>query len=154
YQAERRRYRQHELRIGQATTRITRDDPTEPLITPAPSATVAAKSRSSWLHLYPQAPEQDCGNHREITRSAFGRSHAETATNPLACLSEAKTHREDILSSLGIEVVEPLWNRSSTEIMHEFLASGIRAKIVMTRADRLGESYIGRELDRFLVDVA
>ena len=67
-------------------------------------------------------------------------------------LSEAKTYREGILSPLGIEVVEPLWNRTSAQIIDEFLASGIRAKIVMIRADRLDETYIGRELDRSLVD--
>src|SRR5690606_13474691 len=38
------------------------------------------------------------------------------------------------------------------QIIDEFLASGIRAKIVMIRADRLDETYIGRELDRSLVD--
>lgn len=67
-------------------------------------------------------------------------------------MADVKRYREGILSPLGIEIVEPLWNRTSAQIINEFLASGIRAKIVVTQADRLDESYIGRELDRALVD--
>jgi uncharacterized protein (TIGR00290 family) len=63
-------------------------------------------------------------------------------------LADVKTHRESRLNPLGIEVVEPLWDKSSVEIMNDFLSSGIKTKIIVTRADKLGKSFIGKELDR------
>lgn len=63
-------------------------------------------------------------------------------------LSDIKKYREDKLHPHGIEVVEPLWNKSSEEVMEEFLQSGIKAKIIVTQADKLDQTYIGKELDR------
>lgn len=62
-------------------------------------------------------------------------------------LADIKAYRESKLHPLGIEVVEPLWDKSSAEIIHEFLHSGIKTKIIVTQADLLDESFIGKELD-------
>lgn len=66
-------------------------------------------------------------------------------------LSDIKTYRENKLNPYGIEVVEPLWNKTSEEIIEEYLQSGIKAKIIVTQADKLNETYIGCELNRDLV---
>lgn len=63
-------------------------------------------------------------------------------------LSDVKAYRESKLNPLGIEVVEPLWGKTSTEIMSDFLESGIKTKIIVTQADKLDQSFIGREIDR------
>ncbi len=48
---------------------------------------------------------------------------------------------------MGIEVVEPLWGKSSEEIMDDFLKSGIKTKIIVTQADKLDQTFISREID-------
>ena len=67
-------------------------------------------------------------------------------------LHDVRTYREQQLSPYGITVVEPLWNKTSIEIMEDFLNSGIRTVIVTTTASELGSEYIGRSIDRDLVD--
>lgn len=67
-------------------------------------------------------------------------------------LHDVKTYREKQLNPYGITVVEPLWGKSSPEIMDEFLASGLRTIIVTTMAEVLDESYIGKLIDKELVD--
>lgn len=62
-------------------------------------------------------------------------------------LQDIKTYREAKLNPLGIEVVEPLWGKSSAEIMHDFLKSGIISKIIVTQADKLNKTFIGKDLN-------
>ncbi|WP_300671869.1 adenine nucleotide alpha hydrolase [Soonwooa sp.] len=62
-------------------------------------------------------------------------------------LADVKSYRESKLNPLGIEVVEPLWGKSSEEIFKDFLKSGIKTKIIVTQADKLDESFIGKEVD-------
>ena len=67
-------------------------------------------------------------------------------------LTDVKKYRERKLLPLGIEVVEPLWGETSLEVMDEFLKSGIKSKIIVTQADKLDQSFIGRDLDRSVID--
>lgn len=62
-------------------------------------------------------------------------------------LHDVKSYRESKLHPYGIEVVEPLWGKTSAEIINEFLASGLRTVIVTTNADHLDQSYIGRTIN-------
>lgn len=66
-------------------------------------------------------------------------------------VSDVKAYRESKLNPLGIEVVEPLWDKTSEEIMVDFLESGIRTKIIVTQADVLDRTFVGRELDERFV---
>jgi uncharacterized protein (TIGR00290 family) len=77
-----------------------------------------------------------------VTQFIFGDIH----------LSQVKTYREKHLNPLGIEVVEPLWDKSSAEVIQQFFESGIQAKIVVTQADKLNETYIGQVLNPSLVE--
>ena len=45
-------------------------------------------------------------------------------------LADVKSYRESKLNPLGIDVVEPLWGKTSEEIMSDFLKSGIKTKII------------------------
>jgi uncharacterized protein (TIGR00290 family) len=67
-------------------------------------------------------------------------------------LADVKTRRENKLNPLGIEVVEPLWDKSSTEIIDDFLKSGIKTKIIVTQADKLDQTFIGKDLDQNTVN--
>ncbi len=62
-------------------------------------------------------------------------------------LEDILKHREDNLKPHGIEVVEPLWGRTTEEIMESFLASGIKTAIVTTEKNGLGIEAIGRVID-------
>lgn len=68
-------------------------------------------------------------------------------------LEDIKSYRESKLNPLGIEVVEPLWNKSSKEIIEEFLKSGIKAKIIVAQANKLDQSFIGRVLNKETIDL-
>lgn len=67
-------------------------------------------------------------------------------------LSDVKSYRESKLNPLGIEVVEPLWNRTSIEIIDDFLKSGINTKIIVTQVDKLDITFIGKDLDASLIN--
>lgn len=67
-------------------------------------------------------------------------------------LADVKTRRESKLNSFGIEVVEPLWDKSSVEIMNDFLKSGIKTKIIVTQADKLDQTFIGKDLTQNTVN--
>lgn len=67
-------------------------------------------------------------------------------------LHDVRAYRESQLAPYGITVVEPLWNKTSDEMMEEFLSSGIQTVIVTTTVGMLGSEYIGRSIDRALVD--
>lgn len=62
-------------------------------------------------------------------------------------LHDVRKYREQQLAPHGIEVVEPLWGRSSETVMHDFLASGLQTVVVTTMADGLGAAAIGRTID-------
>lgn len=66
-------------------------------------------------------------------------------------LADIKAYREQKLNPMGIEVLEPLWNMTSEEVIRDFLASGIKTKLIVTQADKLSASYIGKNLDAELI---
>lgn len=67
-------------------------------------------------------------------------------------LYDVKSYREKHLAPYGITVVEPLWDKSSQEVMDEFLLSGLQTVVITTKADVLDETFIGRHLDPTFVD--
>lgn len=65
--------------------------------------------------------------------------------------SGLKAYRESKLNPLGITVIEPLWGKSSDDIMKAFLESEIKAQIIVTQTDKLDKSFIGKTLDQDLI---
>lgn len=78
----------------------------------------------------------------DVTAFIFGDIH----------LSNVRTYRESKLNPLGIEVVEPLWNQSSEQVISNFLKSGIQSTIVVTQSDKLERHYIGKLITQQLID--
>lgn len=66
-------------------------------------------------------------------------------------LHDVRSYREKQLKPYNISVVEPLWGKTSKEIMQEFLASKLETVIVTTAADKLGKEFIGKHIDEELV---
>ncbi|MCC8145629.1 MAG: diphthine--ammonia ligase [Bacteroidales bacterium] len=67
-------------------------------------------------------------------------------------LSDVRSYREKQLEPYNIKVVEPLWDKTSKEIMTEFLESGLKTVVVTTTADLLGKEYIGKTIDQHFID--
>ena len=68
-------------------------------------------------------------------------------------LTDVRKYREDRLHPLGIEVVEPLWNPNSNEVMQDFLASGIKTQIIVTDASKLDATFIGQDIGSAVIDL-
>jgi len=68
-------------------------------------------------------------------------------------LEGVRTYRETKLEPLGIEVVEPLWGKTSEAIFNDFLQSGIQSKIIVTQADKLDQTFIGHTIDQDFCDL-
>lgn len=66
-------------------------------------------------------------------------------------LHDVRQYRDQQLAPHDIKVVEPLWGKSSKEVMEDFLLSGLKTIIVTTMADGLGASAIGKLIDRDFV---
>ncbi len=66
-------------------------------------------------------------------------------------------HREwidRVCSETGIQPYYPLWEQNQKKLVTEFIDLGFEAVVVATRADMLGEDWLGRKLDYdFLADL-
>ncbi|MFH1820987.1 MAG: diphthine--ammonia ligase [Methanobacteriota archaeon] len=67
-------------------------------------------------------------------------------------LQEHKDWLEKVCRDLAIEKIIPLWKRDPKEIIDEFIDSGFKAIVVGTKAELLGEDWLGREIDRGFVN--
>lgn len=62
-------------------------------------------------------------------------------------LVEHKVWIERVCNDLGIEAIFPLWNRSTTELIREFVDFGFKTKVVSVREDFLTEEWLGVDID-------
>lgn len=68
-------------------------------------------------------------------------------------LEDLKIYREKEMKKIGLECLFPIWKRSTTELIKEFIDLGFKAKIVCAN-DQLGTDFLGREIDySFLSDL-
>lgn len=67
-------------------------------------------------------------------------------------LSDVKAYRGKKLNPLEIEIIEPLWDKASEEVINDFLKSGIKAKIIVAQADKLDKSFVGKELNQEVIN--
>jgi len=63
-------------------------------------------------------------------------------------LPEQKDWVERVCRELGIEVIEPLWERGTERILLEFIDAGFEAMIVSAKAAQFDDKWIGRKVDR------
>lgn len=62
-------------------------------------------------------------------------------------LDEHREWVERVCREVGITAHQPVWGESQDDILKDFINSGFKAIIVATRADFLGEEWLGRSLD-------
>ena len=66
-------------------------------------------------------------------------------------LEDVRKYREQNLQPLHMKLVQPLWGMTSEEVLAEFYCSGIKAKIIVADAEKLGKAFIGKKLDASLI---
>lgn len=113
------------------------------------------QSESIGLPLYTVALSKDKNNYEEGMAEAIDHFKYQGVTHFIfgdIFLADVKAYRESKLNPFGIEVVEPLWDKTSEEIMNDFLKSEIKTKIIVTQADKLDQTFVGRELNNEFVN--
>ncbi|MDM1348552.1 diphthine--ammonia ligase [Myroides marinus] len=67
-------------------------------------------------------------------------------------LEDLKTFREAQLARLNIRGVFPLWNRNTTELIHEMVDSGLKTIVVCVNEQYLDKSFVGRTIDKQFIE--
>jgi len=67
-------------------------------------------------------------------------------------LEDLKKYREEKLAEAGLTGVFPLWKKPSKEIYNEFIGLGYKAMIVCVNNNKLGKEFLGKTLDKELLD--
>jgi len=67
-------------------------------------------------------------------------------------LEEHREWVERVCREAGITSHQPLWGQSQAEILRDFVDSGFETIVVATRADKLGEEWLGRKIDADFVE--
>ncbi|GAB4045854.1 Dph6-related ATP pyrophosphatase [Spirosoma litoris] len=62
-------------------------------------------------------------------------------------LEDLRQYRESQLQRVNLKGGFPLWQRNTTELVHEFVDLGFRAVLVCVNEKQLGAEFVGRELD-------
>jgi len=62
-------------------------------------------------------------------------------------LADLRAYRERQFAEGGLQGHFPLWGEDTTALLREFVALGFRGLTVCVEAERLGEAWLGRELD-------
>ena len=120
-----------------------------------PLELLSRQAASIGIPLYSVPFAKDLSNYEEKMRETVVHFRKQGVTHFIfgdLHLTEVRAHRESKLQPMGIEVVEPLWGKSSAEVMEDFLKSGIRSKIIVTQADNLDETFIGKDLDQTTIN--
>ena len=69
-------------------------------------------------------------------------------------LEDLRDYRIQKLSEVGLKGHFPLWKRDTTELIHEFIDLGFKTILVCTKAELLGDDFVGRVIDKdFLKDL-
>jgi uncharacterized protein (TIGR00290 family) len=67
-------------------------------------------------------------------------------------LEEHKNWVERVCKDLGIQPIEPLWKIPPEKVIEEFINLGFKAVIVSCKADLFEEEFVGRYVDKNLLD--
>ena len=122
-----------------------------------PTSLLNAQAESIGIPLYivDLIPKGDMTNYENSMKKAVNHFKAQEVTHFIfgdIFLYDVRSYRESQLAPFHIEVVEPLWDGSSSQIIEEFLQSGLQTIIVTTMANLLGKEYIGKLINRSLIE--
>ena len=67
-------------------------------------------------------------------------------------LDEHREWVERVCGDLGIEAVEPLWNKKTEEVLTDFIDAGFEAIIVSASAELIDKEWVGQRVGRDFMD--
>ena len=67
-------------------------------------------------------------------------------------LEDIRRYREDRLKDTGLSPLFPLWQRPTDQLIEQMLAGGLRARITCIDPKHLAQGFVGRPLDRALLN--
>ena len=67
-------------------------------------------------------------------------------------LQEHKDWVERVCGDLGIQAIEPLWGKSTEELMSNFIDNGFEAVIVSAKSELIDAYWIGRRADKAFME--
>ncbi len=120
---------------------------------------------AKWLQMQTQAMEiqlvqqpTTSTNYEAMFKKTIAALKQEGITTGVFGDIDFNAHREwidRVCSAAGIAPHLPLWLEDQNKLLREFIASGFEAVVVATRAELLGEEWLGRSLDSgFVADLA
>ena len=94
--------------------------------------------------------EVKSGEYEKTFREALGELKSKGISSIVAgdiFLLDCRNWVEKICEEEGLEVLEPLWDIPSEQILNDFVVSGFKAVVTATQAKLLDQSWIGRFID-------
>ena len=67
-------------------------------------------------------------------------------------LDEHRQWVERVCGELGLEAIEPLWERHTEDLMREYIENGFRAVVVSAQADLVDKEWIGKPVDMDFIE--
>ena len=67
-------------------------------------------------------------------------------------LQEHKDWIDKVCRELEVKAILPLWRRDTKELILEIINAGFEAIVVSTRAELLGEEWLGRKIDKEFIE--
>lgn len=67
-------------------------------------------------------------------------------------LQEHRDWIERVCKDIGIEPILPLWKEERERLLEEFIHAGFKAVVCATHSDFLGENWLGRRIDKKLIE--
>lgn len=69
-------------------------------------------------------------------------------------LEDVRKYREEMLKSVGLKPIFPLWGENTTDLLYRFLSLGYKSIITCVDLTKLPESFSGKEInDRFIQEL-
>jgi len=96
----------------------------------------------------PKAPSME--EYQELMNSTMNKIKSHGVTNSIfgdIFLEDLRKYREEQLQSIGMKGVFPLWNRNTTELIHEFLDLSFKTIVTCVNETYLDKSFAGRIID-------
>lgn len=71
-----------------------------------------------------------------------------------AVFGHIDTHKnlvDRICGDLGLELIMPIWQRNSEQIINDLIDSGFEVILLSVKADLLGKEWLGRKIDEYFI---
>ena len=101
----------------------------------------------------PPSPEHEVYSHAmENAMNELKAAGIYTAAFGDIFLDDLKEYREQQLKQVGVKGIFPLWKKNTTELVKQVEDAGIEAMIVCANAKLMSKGFLGRKLDRDLLN--